>query len=458
MTLHLFNPLTRKKEPFEPIKKGEARIYTCGPTVYNYAHIGNFRAFVAQDIMVRYLKHKGLAVTRVMNLTDVDDKTIRDSQKEGKSLKEFTEFYSEEFFKDLETLNILAADVYPKATEHINEMIGMIQSLLERGVAYAAEDGIYFSIAKDKEYGKLSGQKISQLEAGKRVSQDEYDKDNAQDFALWKYWDAADGDVFWDTPLGKGRPGWHIECSAMSIKYLGQPFDLHAGGVDLVFPHHENEIAQAECSCEEKFCNYWFHNSHLIVDGKKMSKSLGNFYTLRDLQEEDPRAIRYLLLSTHYRTQLNFTKEGLSAAKNTVDRLQEFVDGLLFISKNGGGNSVGDIIKGSLEKFEATMDDDLDISVALSVIFDFMKEINKLTLDKKGATAVLALMNMVDSVLGVLRFTKEELDKDIGALVQQREDARKRKDFATADRIRDELKNKSIILEDTPDGVKWKRI
>src|SRR3989338_8353872 len=314
MPLKLYNTLTRKKEVFKPIKDKIVNLYTCGPTIYDYAHIGNFRAYICSDILKRYLKYKGFKVKHIMNITDVDDKTIKGANQQKISLKDYTKKYEKIFFEDIEALNIDKADVFPKATEHIKEMIDLVKKLLKNGIAYKSEDGsIYYDISKFKDYGKLSHTKIKELKEGARVNQDSYEKESANDFALWKAYHEEDGNIFWQTEIGKGRPGWHIECSAMSMKYLGSHFDIHAGGVDLVFPHHENEIAQSEAFTGKKFVNYWFHNEHLLVDGRKMSKSLGNYYTLRDLltKNYNPKAIRYLLLSTHYRQQLNFLKKNL---------------------------------------------------------------------------------------------------------------------------------------------------
>jgi len=335
MPLKLYNTLSRKKALFKPIKGKGVRIYTCGPTVYDYAHIGNFRAYICSDILKRYLKYQGFNVKHVMNITDVDDKTIKGSRKENISLKQYTKRYEKAFFEDLEALNIDKADNFPRATEHIKEMVLLTKKLLLKKIAYKSKDGIYFNIAKFKDYGNLSHAKLKSLEVGKRVKQDQYDKEEAQDFALWKFWDREDGKVFWQTELGKGRPGWHLECSSMSTKYLGQPFDIHAGGVDLIFPHHENEIAQSEGSEKKKFVNYWFHNEHLLVNGEKMSKSSGNFYTLRDLLDKghNPKAIRYLLLSAHYRQQLNFTEEGIEASNNAIKRLNTCIEKLQIFKK-----------------------------------------------------------------------------------------------------------------------------
>jgi len=462
MILKLYNTLTRKKEVFKPIKDKEVRMYTCGPTVYDYPHIGNYRAYIAADILRRYLEYRGCKVKQVMNLTDVDDKTIRDSQKQGISLKEFTERYTKAFFEDLDILNIEKADVFPKATEHIKEMVAIVKKLLDKGIAYKGEDGcIYYDVSKFKDYGKLSHLKIKELKAGARVRQDEYEKEQANDFALWKAWDKEDGDVFWETEVGKGRPGWHIECSAMSMKYLGNHFDIHTGGVDLIFPHHENEIAQSEASTGEKFVNYWIHNEWLLVEGKKMSKSLGNFYTLRDLLERgyDPMAIRYVLMATHYKQQLNFTFADLDSAKNAIQRLKDFMLRLESASGAKGNKEVDELIGVYKKKFEQAMDDDLQISEALAAVFEFVKGINKLEISKKDADKVKKLIldfNKVFEIKGLEE--KEKLSKEIEELIKKREDARKKKDYATADKIREQLKKKGIILEDTVQGVRWKKM
>jgi cysteinyl-tRNA synthetase len=464
MTLKIFNTLTRKKEDFKPIKKGEVALYTCGPTVYNYVHIGNLRAMMAYDLFKRYLKYKGLIVKHVMNITDVDDKTIRDSQKTGKTLKEFTEFYTKSFFEDLETLNIEKADIIPKATEEIKGMVELVKILLEKNIAYKSEDGIYFSIEKFNEYGKLALLDLKKLKEGAsgRVNADEYDKESAHDFVLWKFWNCEDGDVFWETEIGKGRPGWHIECSVMSSKYLGQPFDVHMGGVDLIFPHHTNEIAQSEAAYDKKFCNYWIHNAHLIVNGEKMSKSLGNFYTLRDLLDKgyDANAIRYELISTHYRQKLDFIEKNLSNIKEVLQRFYDFLDKLEEIDSTEDNKEVNDLIKKAENKFEESMDNDLNLSGALASIFDFMTSVNKImdSISKNDAQKIKEIMLKFDSVLCVMKHEKGTLDKDVDVLVQEREQARKNKDFATADKIRDDLKAQGIILEDTPKGVRWKKV
>ncbi len=465
MALKLYNTLTRKKELFKPLKKGEVKIYTCGPTVYDFAHIGNFRAYICSDILKRYLKYKGFKVKHVMNITDVDDKTIKGANKEGISLKEFTQRYEKAFFEDLETLNIEKADIFPRATEHIKEMVDIIKKLLKKGTAYKSDDGsVYFEISKFKDYGKLSHEKISALNEGARVSQDSYEKEEARDFALWKAYDKEDGNVFWEIEIGKGRPGWHIECSAMSMKYLGMHFDIHAGGIDLVFPHHENEIAQSEAFSGKKFVNYWFHNEHLLVDGKKMSKSLGNFFTLRDLLNKNynPEAIRYLLLSANYRMQLNFTEESVKASENAVQRINDFMVKLREIKNKIENKNIDKIIDKTKKRFEKSMDDDLNISNALAAIFDFVKEINTLIMEGKigfnNSKKIIKLMKDFNEVLGILAEKDEKLSSEIKKLLDEREKARKEKDFARADRLRNELKEKGIILEDTKEGVRWKKM
>lgn len=458
--LKLYNTLTRKVEVFNPIKKGSVGFYTCGPTVYDFAHIGNFRAYISQDILRRYLEFKGYKVKQVTNLTDVDDKTIKNSRKEGISLEKYTAIYKKAFFEDIETLNIKKAEIYPEATKHIPEMLALIDKLFKKKIAYIGDDScVYYNIKNFKDYGKLSHLKMDELKAGARVKQDEYEKENAQDFALWKAWDENDGDVAWDSKYGRGRPGWHIECSAMSMKYLGETFDIHAGGVDLIFPHHENEIAQSEGATGKKFVNYWVHNEHLLVNGKKMSKSLGNFYTLRDLlgQGRTPKAIRYLLLATHYRQQLNFTLEGLESAENSVKRLLDFMALLKNVKKEKESKEVEKLINEAKKGFEDAMDDDMNISKALANIFDFVKEINKVELGKKDAEKIIQAMNEFDKVLGLLEEKEIELTEEQKLMIDEREKARKAKDFKTADKIRDELLAQGIVLEDTPEGIRWKK-
>ncbi|TAL53456.1 MAG: cysteine--tRNA ligase [Nanoarchaeota archaeon] len=462
--LQFFNTLTRKKEEFKPIHKKKVGFYSCGPTVYDFAHIGNFRAYIFADLLKRFLKYKGFEVTHIMNITDVDDKTIRNSQAQGISLKEFTMKYSKFFFEDIQALNIQKADVYPMATAHIPEMIAIIEKLLEKKIAYKAEDGIYYDIKKFRKYGELAHLDLSELKAGARVANDEYDKQSAQDFALWKFWSAKDGDVFWEAPFGKGRPGWHIECSAMSMKYLGETFDIHSGGIDLVFPHHQNEVAQSEAFSGKHFVNYWLHNEHLIVEGKKMSKSLGNFFTLRDLlkKKASPMAVRYLLLSVHYRQQLNFTFESLNAAANAVEKLDDFYSRMIDIAgKNIGlaSDDVSSLIDKSKQDFEKALDDDLNISEALAAIFEFMGKVNsKESLSSIDAKEIISFMDSINSVIGIISYVKDELEPELMELINKREHARKVKDFALADKYRKELLSRGIQIDDAKDGFRWKRL
>jgi cysteinyl-tRNA synthetase len=462
MTLKLFNSLGNKLEEFKPINKNEIGLYTCGPTVYNYAHIGNFRAYVWEDLLKRYLKFKGFKIKHVMNLTDVDDKTIKGAKENNISLSEYTEKYKKAFFEDLNTLNIQPADYYPCATQTIKEMVEIIQKLLDKGFAYKSEDdSIYFSIKKFPEYGKLSGINTRKLKAGIKISTDEYDKDEVGDFVLWKAWDEDDGTVFWETKLGKGRPGWHIECSSMSSKYLGETFDIHMGGVDNKFPHHENEIAQSECATGKKFVNYWLHCEHLMVEGKKMSKSLGNFYTLRDLLEKNikPTAIRFTLENTNYRQQLNFTITSVKDNEKTIQGIQNFIDRLKSISIEKEDDSIKILIDKAREGFENSLDDDLNMPLAMSFIFEFQKTINKLideeSIGKNSANEPIMFMKEINSVIGIIDFNEKffELTKDQEKLIEKRNQARENKDWVIADKLRDELKVQGIILIDNKDGT-----
>ncbi|MEE8418011.1 MAG: cysteine--tRNA ligase, partial [candidate division Zixibacteria bacterium] len=415
------------------------------------------------DLLRRYLIYKGFKVTQVMNLTDIDDKTIRDSNAAGISLSEHTRKYKDMFFIDIDRLNIQRAEYYPAATEHIDEMVELVQKLMDRGHAYKSGDSIYFKISTFPGYGGLSHMKLDSLKAGARVSSDEYEKESASDFALWKGWTESDGAVFWETPLGKGRPGWHIECSAMSTKYLGEHFDIHTGGVDNIFPHHENEIAQSVGATGKKFVNYWLHNAHLIVESKKMAKSEGNFFTVEDLvsQGHNPLAIRYVLLATHYRQQLNFTMEGLDAAKAAITRLKDFRSTVEDAGAGPDSNAVKAAIAKAVNGFEAGLDDDLNMSPSLAAVFDFVREINAVVADsglsEVDQRTVLDTLRKFDSVLGVI-FTGDELiDENIEKLIEKRIDARRNKDFALADKIRADLLERGIILEDTSTGTKWKQ-
>ena len=463
MALKIYNTLSKKKEIFKPIKKGQVGIYSCGPTVYNFAHIGNFRNYIFVDILKQYLKYKGFKIKHVMNLTDIDDKTIRDSVKENLTLKKFTEKYTESFFEDIKKLNIEKADIYPKATDHVKEMIDFVKVLMKKGFAYEKAGSVYFDIAKFKDYGKLSKVDLSQNKAGARVDMDEYEKENPSDFNLLKKSkeDEIKRGICYQSPYGKVRPGWHLECSIMSMKYLGNTFDIHCGGIDLVFPHHENEIAQSEAYSGKKFVNYWCHNEHLVVDGKKMSKSLGNFYTLRDLLKKgyDPIAIRYLLLSTHYRQKLNFTFDSLDAAKTAVEKINNFIFVLRGMNCSEDMGDIEELIKEAKAAFELKMDDDLNISSTLGVIFDFMSDINKLRLSKKDAEKVISFMKDINKVLGVIDFKeKEKTPAPIKKMVDEREEARKKKDFTKSDKLRDELKKKGYVVEDSADGPRVRKV
>jgi cysteinyl-tRNA synthetase len=462
--LHLFNTLTRKKEKFVPIESGKVKMYTCGPTVWDYAHIGNFRSFIFEDILRRWLKYRGFKITQVMNITDVDDRTIAASKKQGIPLDKYTSQFVQAFFEDIQALGVEKAEHYPKATENIPEMVTLIGKLVEKDYAYVSEDGsIYYDISKFKNYGQLSKVKIGELKEGARVRADDYEKEEAKDFALWKAWDESDGNVYWETSIGKGRPGWHIECSAMSMKYLGDQIDIHTGGVDNLFPHHENEIAQSEAITGKKFVNYWLHCEHLLVNGKRMGKRFGNYYTLRDLNKlgHDPRTIRYLLMSTHYRQQFNFTFEGLEAAKKAIERLSNFQQRLS--NASGVANQEADLLAANAEvKFDKAMDDDLDIGTALASFFEFIREANNL-LDKNEiscdqARRISNWISQIDKVLGVIGEAKKKqaLSREAVELIQRRESARKAKDWKEADRIREELKAMGITLEDTAEGVRWR--
>jgi len=464
--LHLFNTLTRKKERFVPIEKGKVKMYTCGPTVWDFAHIGNFRAFIFEDLLRRWLEYRGFQITQVMNLTDVDDRTIAASKKANIPLREHTEQYIRAFFEDLAALNIEKAEHYPRASEHVPEMVALIKKLIEKGYGYKGEDdSVYYDITKFKDYGMLSKFKVGDLKPGARVKVDEYAKEEARDFALWKAWTEDDGDVFWETEIGKGRPGWHIECSAMSMKYLGETFDIHTGGVDNLFPHHENEIAQSEAATGKKFVNCWLHNEHLLVEGKRMGKRFGNYYTVRDLIAKlghDPQAVRYLLMSTHYRQQFNFTFEGLEASKNAIERLTNFMYRLLDANGKGSGENAKLLMDRVKKDFGDAMDDDLNIGVALAALFDFVREVNNLIdndlLSRKEADQIFDLLSGFDKVLGVIGEVKKEEKLPAGAaeLIQKREEARKLKDWKTADEIRIKLEAMGVVIEDTSQGLRWR--
>ncbi len=453
--------MSRAMEELAPLEGNRVRMYTCGPTVYDFAHIGNFRAYIFEDLLRRYLKYAGHQVTQVMNLTDVDDKTIKGARQKGVALADYTAGYKQAFFEDLKTLNIEPAEIYPEATKHVPEMIALIGKLLDRGYAYKSDDGsIYFSIAKFKDYGKLAHLDMQGLRPGARVSGDEYEKENAADFALWKKWNEDDGDVGWDSPWGRGRPGWHIECSAMSMKYLGESFDLHTGGIDNIFPHHEDEIAQSEAATGKRFVKYWMHCAHLIVDGRKMSKSLGNFFTLRDILNKgySGREIRYVLISAHYRQSLNFTFEALDGARASLARLDEFDERVR--NTPDAGAKLPAWAEKAKNRFKEALDDDLNVAEALAAIFDMARDGNKaMDEGKPGGNMKLVskLLADFDKVLGALHGESGAAGDEILKLVAERERARKAKKWAESDRIRNQLAGLGWEVKDTPEGPKVKR-
>jgi cysteinyl-tRNA synthetase len=454
--MNVYNTLSRRVEVFEPMEPGIVRLYTCGPTVYNYAHIGNYRAYVFEDLLRRALKFFGYSVRQVMNLTDVDDKTIRGAVALGASLDIYTERYKAAFFEDLDTLKIERAELYPEATRHIPEMIALIERLFEKGCAYQSSDGsVYFRIAAFQDYGKLAHLDMSGLRAGARVAQDEYDKDDASDFALWKAWQVEDGDVAWDSPWGRGRPGWHIECSAMSMKYLGETFDIHTGGIDNVFPHHEDEIAQSEAATGKPFVRYWLHCAHLIVEGQKMSKSLGNFFTLRDIIEKgySGREVRYVLICGHYRQPLDFSFSSLDAARASLARLDAFYARMVAAGQREG--ALPGWAEGPRKRFEDALAQDLNISESLAAVFQLVHDGNKIFDaggDLGGLQAVLDLWKRWDSVLGFLQPQTTEMSDAVRLLLDQRRNARAGRNWAESDRIRDELLQLGWEVRDTADG------
>lgn len=468
--LRLFNTLTRKIEIFKPIKAGLVKFYVCGPTVYNYITIGNLRAYIFADLLRRYLEYRNFKVKHVMNITDVDDKTIRESQKQKKTLKGFTDFYLRAFLNDLKFLNIELPEVMPKATEHIKEMVNLIKTLLKKGIAYKTGDGsVYFKISKFSRYGELAQidkQNLKPNTEGRLNALDEYNKEELNDFVLWKAWKPSDGKVFWNTDLGKGRPGWHIECSAMSMKYLGSHFDIHSGGIDLIFPHHTNEIAQSEAATGEKFVNYWPHNAHLIVEGQKMSKSLGNFYTLRDIKNKkiNPLLLRLILLKTHYRQTLDFSFKNFDEAKAIASKFLNFLIELDFVKNKKENNmKTKPLIADCRKKFKEAFDDDLNTSLALAELFNFINEINNLmnNLNFSQVQEIKKFIFEIDSVLGFIKSSyrkyqarKNKLlkDKSIQSLLKEREKMRKEKKYQEADKIRNQLIEKGIMINDAPQG------
>ena len=475
--IQLHNTLTGKIEKFVPQKPGEVRMYTCGPTVYNYAHIGNYRTFVFQDILRRFLKLRGFKLNHVMNLTDVDDRIIANAAAAGTSIRDYTEKFAQAFFDECKTLSIEAPEHWIRATDHIDDMVKLIQRLQEKTFTYPSEGSIYYRIAKFPNYGKLSKIDLSGIQAGARVDNDRYEKESARDFALWKA--PKPGEHFWETPIGPGRPGWHIECSAMAMKYLGETLDIHTGGIDLAFPHHENEIAQSEAATGKPFVRYWLHAEHLLVEDEKMSKSLGNFFTLRDLfvKGYKPSALRFALASVPYRKQLNFTFDGLQQATSSVERLRNFADRLKLGKFPAGkqGGMAARVAKAA-EEFDAGLSDDLNTARALAAVFDLVREANT-SMDKGefrqgDVLAIQEFLAAFDRVFAVMEDNDAEKlralgygaaedglsDAEINQRVAERNAAKKKRDFATADRIRKELADRGILIEDTKDGsVRWKR-
>jgi cysteinyl-tRNA synthetase len=475
--LRLHNTLSGKTEAFVPLRAGEVKMYTCGPTVYDYAHIGNFRTFVFQDILRRYLKQRGLKLTHAMNLTDVDDRIIANAAAAGVGIREYTEKYAQAFFADCKAVSVEAPEFWIRATDHIADMVKLIERLQKKSFTYDSEGSIYYRIAKFPDYGKLSKIDLTGIQAGARVDNDRYEKESARDFALWKA--PKTGEQFWETEIGPGRPGWHIECSAMAMKYLGDMLDIHTGGIDLAFPHHENEIAQSEGATGKPFVRYWLHAEHLLVEGEKMSKSLGNFYTMRDLYARGykPSALRYALASVPYRRQLNFTFDGLQQAASSVERIRNFADRVQQGKFPAGSPATMKARAArALDDFDAGLADDLNTAVALAATFDFVREAN-IAMDSGGfgqedVAAAQEFLRAVDQVFAVVQDNDAEKLKELGygnaeaglsdteadAKIAERQAARQRRDFAKSDEIRKELAERGIIIEDSKDGsVRWKR-
>jgi len=459
MSIRFYNTINRKKVEFEPITPGTVKLYTCGPTVYDTAHIGNFRTFLFEDLLKRFLIFKGYKVYHVMNITDVDDKTIKRANTEGMTINELTLRYTKEFMNDIKSLKILPADKYPRATDHIDEMVKMIQTLEESGYAYETEDhSVYFRLDAYDSYGQLTKIDLTKQRATKRIINDEYSKDNPQDFALWKAWDDEDGKVFWESPWGRGRPGWHIECSAMSIKYLGNHFDIHCGGVDNIFPHHENELAQSVSATKGLFVNYWMHSEYLHIQGDKMSKTLGNFHKISDLISEGFTAeeIRFILLSTHYRSKLNFSSNQNQEARTAIQRITDFQQRLFELKANAQTESS---IPDEFEEFVAALDDDLDTPKAFAVFFGWIRSMNNL-LDKgkimlSQINGGLEFIGKFDDLFAIIP-EAESVPQELYDLIDKREKARLKQDWKTADKIRILLRKEGWLVEDSPSGPKVK--
>ena len=463
--IKFYNTKSRKREEFKPIEEGKVGLYTCGPTVYDFAHIGNFRAYIFEDLLRRFLELSGYDVNHVMNITDIDDKTIRRSIEENRSLQDFTDEYVKSFHEDVATLRLLPAHEYPRATEFIPQMLEMVGQLEEKGFTYTTQDGsVFFKISEFDGYGSLAKLDPDQLRAGERVENDEYGKEEGRDFALWKGHKDSESNISWESPWGNGRPGWHLECSAMSTHYLGNHFDIHCGGVDNIFPQHENEIAQSCAATGEKFVNYWLHNEHLLVESQKMSKSEGNFYTLRQLLDKgySPESLRYTLISTHYRQKLNFTFDKIKSSQKCVNKLRELKRRALIIDAEANGQDVEKLSTDMLNKFMEKLGDDLNISGALGELFVWVNDIFSLLdnddVSANGAGAILATLNTIDLILCVINDTcDDEPSEEIDALIVARNEARANKDWSKADEIRDKLDALGVVLEDTQSGTIWKR-
>ncbi len=465
MALRFYNTLTQELEEFHPLADNVVRMYTCGPTVYNFVHIGNFRTFTFQDLLRRWLLYRGFQLNHVMNVTDVDDKIIINAAKENKTIGEYTASYNKAFFEDAAALRLQQPEHVSKATDHIPQMVGAIEDLTAQGCTYTRDGSTYFRIGSFPEYGKLSHSDFSGMRSGVSVDVDEYDKADARDFVLWKA--RKENEPYWDTPFGEGRPGWHIECSAMAMHYLGQTLDIHAGGIDLVFPHHENEIAQSESITGKPFARFWLHSEHLHIESQKMSKSLGNFYTLRDLLEMgyQPETIRYLLASVPYRKKLNFTFEGLKAAAKSIERLRDF-ELRLASSKlaEGRNEELTERSEAAIRQFEQSMDDDLNTAEALAAVFEYVRAMNTALDDnlylEENRWESARVLEVFDTVFDVLKPSQsggELSDVEVEAKIEERTQAKKARDFKRSDLIRAELLEKGIVLEDTKDGVRWKR-
>ncbi|MCT4593932.1 MAG: cysteine--tRNA ligase [Anaeromicrobium sp.] len=464
--MKIYNTLTRQKEEFKPLDEKEIKIYACGPTVYNYFHIGNARPFVVFDTLRRYLQYRGHNVKFVQNFTDVDDKIINKAREEGISPKKLSEKYINEYFQDADAIGVKRADIHPKVTECMGDIIKFVKSLVEKGYAYVVDGDVYYDTSKFEEYGKLSKQSIEDLEAGARIEVNDVKK-NPTDFALWKK-QKTDDEVAWGSPWGKGRPGWHIECSVMSTKYLGETIDIHGGGQDLIFPHHENEVAQSEAHTGKAFSRYWMHNGYITINNEKMSKSKGNFFTVRDiLKEFDGEVIRFFLLSAQYRNPINFSRELMDQSKNGLERLYNARNNLNHLLRNAQDGNMNDDEKAVYErlltykdKFIENMDDDLNTADAIAAIFELVKYINtnvKNESSKELMEKSLELYNELTGVLGIVTKEEEEVDEEVEALIAERQEARKNKDYKRSDEIRDQLTEMGIILEDTPQGPKWSR-